>query len=180
MTSPVPDPPLDFQAFYQHYHRAYLNYAYLQLGERTTAIETVESVFVQLLETWPEVLTQPSVQRYAYSVLRRAIANHLVLRHGSTALVETATFAKVRVAVRRQLEVLESSLGLYAAIARLPERQMDVVVMRFVLGYSVTTVAETMGVSTGTVRSHIHAARRRLAHELGVQYSKETEAEEIA
>lgn len=57
---------------------------------------------------------------------------------------------------------------------------MDVVVRRCVLGYDVTTVAEIMGVSTATVRSHIHAARQRLAHELGVQYRKEAEAEEIA
>ncbi|MDN3270081.1 sigma-70 family RNA polymerase sigma factor [Streptomyces sp. MA15] len=180
MSHPAPDPPVTFQAFYQRYHVDYLQYAYLHLGDRAAAVETVELVFVQLLETWPKVLTQPSVQRYAHSVLRRTLANQVVLRHGGTALVETATFAKVRMVTRRQLEVMESSLGLYAAIARLPERQMDVIVMRFILGYDVTRVADILGVSVGTVRSHIHAARRRLARELGVQYSKETEAEEIA
>ncbi|MGA5143239.1 RNA polymerase sigma factor [Streptomyces azureus] len=139
----------------------------------------MELVFVRLLETWPDVLTQPSVQRYAHSELRRTLAAQMVLRHDGIALVETATFAKVRMVTRRQREVLESSLGPYAAIAWLPERQMDVV-MRFVLGYDVRRVAEVLGVSVGAVRSHIHAARRPVTRELGLQYSKETEAEEIA
>ncbi|MEU0068740.1 hypothetical protein ABZ027_04105 [Streptomyces sp. NPDC006332] len=78
MSRPMPDPPLDFQAFYQRYHRVYLRYAHLHLRERKAAIETVESVFVQLLETWSDVLTQPRVHRYAHSVLRRTLARRAV------------------------------------------------------------------------------------------------------
>ncbi|WP_445521345.1 RNA polymerase sigma factor [Streptomyces sp. NEAU-174] len=170
MASKVPDePPLDFKAFYQQYHRAYLRYAKLHLGNREAAIETVELAFAELLQCWPDVLTAPSVQRYAQSVLRSAIHSRLVRTGRASAFVETAVFDRVRATARRQLEVMESSLGLYAAIANLPERQLDVIIFRFVLGYDLPRVAEIMGVSNGTVRSHIHAARRQLARELGIR-----------
>ncbi|MFD4833229.1 RNA polymerase sigma factor [Streptomyces uncialis] len=171
--------PLDFQAFYQTYHRSYLRYALLQVGDEETALDLVEVVFARLLEDWPKVLREASVQRYGFSVLRHVIATHLSLARRSRALVETAAFEKVRVVVRRQLEVMESALGLYSAIARLPERQMDVIVLRFVLGYDMSCTAEIMGISTGTVRSHLHSARRRLAGEIGVRWDS-WEAEEIA
>ncbi|MEV4443266.1 sigma-70 family RNA polymerase sigma factor, partial [Streptomyces sp. NPDC049577] len=152
MASSPPEPPLAFQAFYQRYHRVYLRYALLHLGDSKAAIEAVETVFVQLLESWGTVLSEPSVPRYAISILRQAIAAQLVMTEpAGSALVATTTFAKVRESVRNQLKVLESSLGLYAAIARLPERQLDVVLLRFVLGYEVPQVAEIMGVSCGTV-----------------------------
>ncbi|GAA3352670.1 hypothetical protein GCM10017744_002640 [Streptomyces antimycoticus] len=92
--------------------------------------------------------------------------------------MQTTTFAQVRAATRRQLEVRESSLCLYVAIARLPERQMDVIIFRFVLGYDLDEVAEMMGVSNGTVRSHTHAARRQLAKDLGIR-GNSLEEEEI-
>ncbi|MEW1548306.1 RNA polymerase sigma factor [Streptomyces tsukubensis] len=171
--------PLDFQAFYQTYHRDYLLYALLQVGSEKTALDLVEVVFAQLLEDWPEVLREPNVQRYAFSVLRHAIGVHHALTGSPGALVETAAFERVRVAVRRQLEVMESSLGLYSAIARLPRRQMDVIVFRFVLGYGVRSTAEIMGISMGTVRSHLHSARRQLAVEVGVRWDSR-EPEEIA
>ncbi|GDY48818.1 hypothetical protein SANT12839_097000 [Streptomyces antimycoticus] len=73
MCSNVPDePPLDFQAFYQQYHRPCLRYAMLHFGDPAAAVETVETTFAELLQSWTDGLTAPSVQRYAHSVLRSA------------------------------------------------------------------------------------------------------------
>ncbi|ARZ72611.1 sigma-70 family RNA polymerase sigma factor [Streptomyces sp. HU2014] len=89
--------------------------------------------------------------------------------------METAAFAAVMDATRSRLQILESRLGLYTAITRLPERQYDVIVLRFVLGYPAERVAEIMGISPATVRSHTCGARRRLAHDLGLKRAGETE-----
>ncbi|MGW1974249.1 RNA polymerase sigma factor [Streptomyces sp. NPDC001889] len=171
--------PLDFQAFYQTRLHSYLEYAFLHSGSKQVSLDLVEVVFAQLLEDWPEVLREANVERYGFAVLRHAIATYLALAERPRTLVETASFEKVRAATRRQLEVMESSLGLYSAIARLPERQMDVIVFRFVLGYSMGAVARIMGICPATVRSHLHAARRQLAQEVGVQWNDRA-AKEIA
>ncbi|MFI6530185.1 RNA polymerase sigma factor [Streptomyces uncialis] len=171
--------PLEFEAFCQTYHRPYLKYALLHLGDRAAAVDTVEVVFAQLLEDWDDVLVMASVHRYAFAVLRHAIAARLALSGRPTAMVEAAVFERVRTVVRRQMEVMESALGLYSAIARLPERQLDVIILLFVLGYGKHQTASIMGISPGTVRSHLHTARRQLARDVGVPWDSSWEAEEI-
>ena len=89
-------------------------------------------------------------------------------------IVETAAFQRTARAilesVRCKFEVMETSLGLYTAIAELPERQFDAVVLLYVLGYPSSRVADIMGVTKDTVRSHRHLARRRIARKLGLPW----------
>ncbi|MFY4719757.1 RNA polymerase sigma factor [Streptomyces sp. LaBMicrA B280] len=79
--------------------------------------------------------------------------------------------------MRSQMADLESPIGLYTAIAVLPERQFDVVIMQFVLGYPPKKVAEIMGIHVGTVRTHWRVARRRIATELGIKLGDDEEKE---
>ena len=63
---------------------------------------------------------------------------------------------------------MESALGLYTAIAGLPERQYDVIVLHYVLGYPSRRIAHIMGIKADTVRSHRRLARQRMAIKLGL------------
>ncbi|TVL87782.1 RNA polymerase sigma factor [Streptomyces sp. SAJ15] len=164
--------PVDFRAFYSQHVHAYLRYAHIQLGSRTEAEQVVEDVFTQLAQEWGLALQQPSVAGYAMAALKEEISRRIEERGRGVALVETAAFAAVRGVTRMRMESLESRLGLYAAIARLPERHYDVVVLRFVLGYTTPRVAHIMGITRATVRSHIRGARRRLARELGIDWNE--------
>ncbi|WP_164543605.1 RNA polymerase sigma factor [Streptomyces mobaraensis] len=167
--------PPDFTAFYALHHRPYLLYACAQLGTRADAEWVVEEVFGQLASCWTEVLRQPNVAAYALATLKEETAKVLAARGRPLALVETAAFADVRAGTRDRLLRLESDLGLYSAITRLPDRQYDVVVLRYVLGYPVRQVAEIMGLTPATVRSHVRGARRRLARELGIAWTVDEE-----
>ncbi|OKJ74722.1 RNA polymerase subunit sigma [Streptomyces sp. TSRI0107] len=170
--------PNTFVAFYSRQHKAYLRYAHVQLGSRAEAEQVVEDVFVQLARAWTHVLQQPNVDAYAWAALKGEVVRRLDIEGRSLALVETAAFAAVRRASRARFTVLESKLGLYAAIARLPERQYDVILLRFVLGHPMRRVAELMGISYGTVRSHLRGARRRLSRDLGIDWAAEGMEEE--
>jgi RNA polymerase sigma-70 factor (ECF subfamily) len=57
-------------------------------------------------------------------------------------------------------------LRLEAAIASLPDRARMALVLHGIEGYAYEEVAELMGVSTGTVKSHIHRARALLIERL--------------
>lgn len=63
----------------------------------------------------------------------------------------------------------EGSLDLTAAIRRLPPRQREVVVLRYLLDLDTATTAAELGIATGTVTAHLHRAlavlREQLAHE---------------
>lgn len=158
--------PVDFTAFVLQRQPAYLRYAHLFLGTREEAQDVVEEALANLLRTWRRALSQASIDAYALSELKEAIGRRLAITGRQPAIVETAAFTAARETIRDQLHALESTLGLYSAIARLPERQLDVILLGFVVGLPLPQVAQLMGVCDGTVRTHLHAARRRLATDL--------------
>lgn len=53
-----------------------------------------------------------------------------------------------------------------AALAALPERQRQVCVLHYLLDQSVETIAEGLAVSSGTVKTLLHRARKTLANRL--------------
>ncbi|MFJ4923394.1 RNA polymerase sigma factor [Streptomyces sp. NPDC088725] len=165
---------LTFDAFDTHHHKLWLRYAHTQVGKRSTAEAVVDATCARLMEHWDHVLTQESVPQYAWAVLKEEVARWLDARGRRPVLVDTAAF---HIAIRKlllhemrdQFAVLEGEIGLYAAIARLPERQYDVVVLRYVLQVPDDEVAEYLGIEVATVRSHVRHARRRLAKDLGMR-----------
>ena len=56
---------------------------------------------------------------------------------------------------------------LWAAVRKLPRRQAQAVVLVYVDDLSLERVAEILQCSVGSVKTHLHRARQRLAAELG-------------
>ena len=54
-----------------------------------------------------------------------------------------------------------------AALRRLPERQREAVALRYYLDLSEADIAAAMGVSAGSVKSHLHRGLASLARDLG-------------
>ncbi|WP_189133863.1 RNA polymerase sigma factor [Wenjunlia tyrosinilytica] len=165
---------LTFEAFHDTYHRGWLRFAHLQVGDADAARTVVDLLCAQLAGGWSHALKQGNVQFYAWALLKEHIAARLEERNHRVALVETAAFAS---AVTRMLDVtedrfavLECGICLYGAIARLPERQYDAVVLRFVLGYPEAEAAALLGVKASTVRSTVSFAKRRMAKDLDIAW----------
>lgn len=55
------------------------------------------------------------------------------------------------------------------AVTKLPRRQREVVVLRYLMDMTTREVAEALGVSEGTVKSQLARARRALAPELEIR-----------
>jgi RNA polymerase sigma-70 factor, ECF subfamily len=68
----------------------------------------------------------------------------------------------------------EIRLDIERALAALPRRQREVTVLRYYLGLDVAETAATLDVSTGTVKTCLHRARRALAVALGETDPEET------
>ncbi len=162
---------LSFDAFDASHHRLWLRYAHTQVGGREAAQRVVEDACRHLMDHWVHALRQPSLTAYAWTVLKEHVARWLSERGRRPLLAETAAFhAAARKTLlyelRDEFAVLEGEIELYGAISRLPERQYDAVVLRYVLGCSEEEVAGYLGFETAVVRSHIRYAKRRLAREL--------------
>ncbi|MEV7085689.1 sigma-70 family RNA polymerase sigma factor [Streptomyces sp. NPDC093085] len=173
--------PPALEAFHDLYVKSYLNYAYMMLGDKRAAEDIVRGCIAHLALNWLRVTRTPSPEAYAWALLKGRVETRLNLTGRDPQMVETAAFQRaareVLASTRCRFEVMETALGLYTAIAALPERQYDVIVLLYVLGYPSCRVADIMGIERDTVRSHRRLAKRRIAQRLGLPQSPATDQE---
>ncbi|MFJ4672695.1 RNA polymerase sigma factor [Kitasatospora purpeofusca] len=156
---------------------AYWEYARLHLGDADAADALVDDVFADLAAHWDVVLLQENVEEFCWGVLRATIDATLELLARPSAFT-SAAFAYAMADAREVFQALESGIGLFAAIAELPERQHDVVVLTYVLGHPIVTAARVMGITRSGVYSLRRDARRQLASALGLDEQDAEKAEE--
>lgn len=172
----------DQEAFYDLYARAHLRYAHTMLGSKRAALAVVRRCYSHLALNWTNVLKEENPEAYAWKLLKQRVETHLRLTGQPSRMVQThAVQQAVRATLeagRRQFAVMESPLGLYTAIAGLPERQFDVIVMHYVLDFSSAKVADIMGIKPDTVRAHRRLARERIATKLGLSLNPAADEKE--
>ncbi|MEU5951238.1 sigma-70 family RNA polymerase sigma factor [Streptomyces sp. NPDC047525] len=182
--------PPAFWAFHTLYHQAYFEYAHAQLGDGAAADQLVDTTFVFLAVIWQQVTTQGNLEAFAWTLLKERVASELEVQGREAATLETVAFERAtraacgpimgrfRQEFRAQVTELEDGLGLYKAMAHLPERQFDVMVLQFALGFTTKRTALVMGVCEATVRSTRRAAKRKLAAELELAIGEDVDDEE--
>lgn len=141
--------------FAAHY-RSLVRLASLLLSDPHRAEEITQDAYVGLHRNWRR-LRDPD---RALAYLRQAVVNasRSVLRHRvvvdrHAAAVRSAGQASVPSAETGALSRLEQDAVL-AAVAELPARQREALVLRYYADLSEAEIAETMGCSRGAVKSH--------------------------
>jgi RNA polymerase sigma-70 factor, ECF subfamily len=61
----------------------------------------------------------------------------------------------------------DDRLDIERALEQLPRRQRQATVLRYYLGFDVADIAQTLGVSEGTIKTTLHRARHAMATALG-------------
>ena len=97
----------------------------------------------------------------ARNVLRRGWRGHRMQPLGD---VELALLADRQPSVFRQVADRQAWERAMTAIEQLGEPARQVLLLRFVEGLSLEEIAEAMELPLGSVKSHIHRARKRLRH----------------
>jgi RNA polymerase sigma-70 factor (ECF subfamily) len=82
---------------------------------------------------------------------------------------------EVRLAMRltdrsfgRTSAALEEDGDFWAQVGSLPRRQAQATALRYVYGLEVAAIADTLGISEGSAKVHLHRARSTLARRLGI------------
>ncbi|WP_372410960.1 RNA polymerase subunit sigma [Streptomyces luteireticuli] len=156
-------PPVDHRAFAENHHGAYASYAKVFLGP-TDAARTVDEVFDILWLRWQEVLRSANVEKFAWQVLRRRVMARASRIDGRPRL-ETAAFDTIalqQAPFDGQFAQIEESLALFRAIGRLPDFQLDVIVLRYLRGLDDNRVADVLGAPQALIRSAERHAKRSL------------------
>ena len=153
-------PPF-FDDWYRGEHPRVLGAITALSGDADLAADVTDEAFTRALAAWPRVerMASPAgwTHRVALNALRRRHRRRGTERRAlSSASGRAGGAATVHLDATRDPEV-------WNAVRALPEKQRFAIVLRYVADLSEATIAETMGVSRGTVASNLSDARRSLA-----------------
>jgi RNA polymerase sigma factor (sigma-70 family) len=164
------DEATQFWALYRKTSEALFRKAYRMCrGHQADADDALQRTYLKALEHWPTVSGLADQQRKAWlaTTLTREVLQIWRAPHRSR---ETGSHDDAG----RQPSAPDGDNGadaVFAAdryymtcqgIAQLEGRQHDVIALHCLAGYEISEVAEMLGISSSTVRVHLHAGRRRL------------------
>jgi RNA polymerase sigma factor (sigma-70 family) len=141
-------------AFRSLYPRAF-GLAYRMLGNRAAAEDVAAETMAKALVRWDRL----DPDRVAGWVLRVAANGAIdVLRKKGRTLVPGVVDLEDATTLR---------LALAEALRKLPRRQREAVALRFLSDLSEADTAEALGISAGSVKTHVHRGLATLRDELG-------------
>lgn len=139
--------------------------ALLLVDDEASAEDVAQEAFTGLLRQWHQ-LADPS---RAQSYLHRAVVNgaRSVLRRRRTARAWTPPHTAPGPSAEELALLDDERRQVLAAVAALPQRQREVVVLRYWSQLDEAATAEAMGITRGTVKSTAHKALAALHRQLG-------------
>ena len=139
--------------FSREYNRL-VRAAVLLVGDVETAEDVVQDAFVAVHRRWARITDPERIGGY----LHRAVVNgsRSVLRHRAVVRRHADSLADQESVVDAADVVLAwaARAAVLDALAALPRRQREVLVLRHYLGLSEAEIADTLRISTGSVKTH--------------------------
>lgn len=162
--------PQAFRALVDQYKGLVFGLIARQVGDRARAEELAQDVFLRVHRGLPHFRGEARLSTWIYRVVVNVIAAE---RHrpptepleGTSAGVSREFGARDRafddLALRDRMD---------KAMARLPERYQILVHGHYLKGLQYEELAEALGLPMGTVKTHLHRARRLLRHLLETEF----------
>ena len=158
-----PDDEDRFTDFVRAHSATLFRTAYLLTGDYQRAEDLLQTTLARVYQRWHRVEAMDRPIGYARRVLVNQAASwwrRRSSRESTLLLLDEPVWAG------RMDEVAEHQ-RVWSAVLSLPPRQRAVTVLRYYEDLSEAEIAEILAIAPGTVKSHSHAAARRLAELLG-------------
>lgn len=154
-------------ALHARYYRPLVRLA-VALTDRNSAEDVVQDAFVKVWRRWRWIRDLDKAEHY----LRRAVVNVARDRLRRAKVARDYQWpAEPRVdSAQNQALIAEEHRRVLVALARLPERQRHVIVLRYYGGLTEAETAAALGVRLGTVKAYAHRGLARIREELGDEH----------
>jgi RNA polymerase sigma-70 factor, ECF subfamily len=151
---------IDFTTWYAEERDGLVRSLLVIGGDAEVARDAVAEAFSRAYERWGRVSAMRSPTGWVYRV-----ALHEIRRRERRRRIE-ARLLRRRAEPPPTIPPPEVDPELWAAVAGLPRREREVVVLRYVADLREREVGEVLGISEGAASAALVAARRRLAQAL--------------
>lgn len=151
---------------------ALVRLARLFTDDRTAAEDLVQEAFVRLHRAADRVQDPDKAAAYLRSIVLNLARDHnrrglMSLRHRDAERLEPPP----EPTPQDRIEADEDELAILEALRGLPPRQRDCLVLRFYLELSSTEIADTLGISANSVKTHVKRGIAVLRSTLGEEPS---------
>lgn len=155
------DRDLALARLHREHYPALVRLACLLLDDRATGEEVVQDAFVRVHHAWPRVEAPlPYLRATVLNLSRSRMRRRLVARRHAEPIERPAASAEdEHVLLIEHQDVLDG-------LRRLPRRQRECLVLRYYADLSEAEIATTLGISTGSVKSHAHRGLAALGRHL--------------
>lgn len=153
-----------FTIIYQKYHQYLYALAYRFLKDSDMAEDTVQQVFVKLWELIHEIEIDISLKNYLYSMTKNHILNQFRKNKETLSLnyINAQTEFTDDTDIIKLIENVELSDLLHKGIDNLPNQKKEICKMKIDDNKSNQEIADEMGLSVNTVKSHYQEAVKML------------------
>lgn len=153
-----------FSTIYQKYHRYLYALALKYLKSTQRAEDAVQHVFVKLWESTDRIHIEINLRNYLYTMTKNYILN--TLRDQKEEISLNYMNAQMEIPEQedliKQLEEKELHEMLYRQIDRLPPQKKEVCMRKLKTSDSNQEIADKMGISVHTVKSHYQESLKLL------------------
>jgi RNA polymerase sigma factor (sigma-70 family) len=156
---PSTEPSLSIHSLYLNHYGELVKMAALMVDDRHLGEEIVQDSFAEVVSRWAKINPQ-----FALHYLRRTVINR-----SRSALRRRRTVRMYRPERRQDAPGADAAAlkaegftAILAAIARLPTRQRQVVILRYYLGYSIAETAKALETSDAVVSTQANRAMTTL------------------
>jgi len=158
----------DFDEFFRAVYPAVYRTALRILGDRGDAEDAAIEALTRAFVRWPRLRSLPHRDAWVMRVVINEALSQLRRRRRTAALGrhdERQALGSDDAAANR--------VTLVAALRLLPRRQREAIGLRYLADMSEADTADVLGLSAGTVKSHLHRATQSLRVSLGDDVIKE-------
>jgi RNA polymerase sigma-70 factor (ECF subfamily) len=143
-----------FGALYDRYVEAVYRYVFYRVRNDADAEDLVSDVFMRALRAMPRYEPRVAFLAWLYRIARNAVIDRARRSHTQISFEDALAHPGVDQVVEPDATILALSdkEAVRGALAKLTPLQQEVIVLRFVEGYSTNEIAALVGKREGTVR----------------------------
>ena len=161
---------MSFKVLVNLHSKSVLNTALRIVGNRQCAQDIHQEVFLAILRRWHKYNGVINWPAYLYRTTVRKAMEFIKRVRPEVTLEHQYEWSVAREDTLEPLRAHELRQELLKRLSKLPRRQADVFVLSRIEGLSERHIAEILGCSRETVKTHLHRALKRLRNELSTFY----------
>ncbi len=156
----------DFARLYEEYLPRVLNYMRLRVDDEALAEDLTALTFERALAAWGGLRSQSAFGGWLFRIAHNTVAEYYRGRRPLASLDGLANVPADDAPAEQWVEQAEELLALRGALRALPERDQEVIVLKFVGGLGNEEIGRVMGLRAGHVAVLLYRALHKVRAEL--------------